>query len=134
MKFAQFFFDTAMRATPKCAAGEMWPAGQGLRTADLRPLVAWLRGAWRVQRRRSWVRTLTRAGLQTAGAPGQVRFRGDVSCQTHFFRGCGVGEGGGGGGVAKLHLVGPLLVVGPSLPCPASGPELAYAAECALSI
>ena len=56
-----------------------------------------------------------------------------------------------GGGVAKLHLVGALLVWwgpcwwwwgvgdrggrgGASLPCPKSGPELVKAAECAQSI
>ena len=42
-------------------------------------------------------RTL-RAGFQTVAAPGQVIFRGDVSCQTHFFRGGGGGAAGGGGG------------------------------------
>ena len=42
--------------------------------------------------------------LRAVGAPGQDIFRGDVSCQTHFFRGVG--------GVAKLHLVGALLVGG----------------------
>ena len=53
-----------------------------------------------------------------------------MSCQTHFFRGVGEGEGV----VAKLYLVGALMVGGPSLPCPKSGPELAKAAEHALSI
>ena len=42
-------------------------------------------------------RTL-RAGFQTVAAPGQVIFRGDVSCQTHFFRGGGGGGGGAAGG------------------------------------
>ena len=41
-----------------------------------------------------------RAGFKTVGAPGQDIFRGDVSCQTYFFRGVvgAGGEGGGGGG------------------------------------
>ena len=38
---------------------------------------------------------IRRAGFKTVGASGKDIFRGDVSCQTHFFR----------GGVAKLHLV-----------------------------
>ena len=35
----------------------------------------------------------------SVGAPEQDIFRGDVSCQTHVFRGRGgvVGRGGGGG-------------------------------------
>ena len=44
---------------------------------------------------------IARAGFKTVGAHGQDIFRGDVSCQTHFFRG---GRGGGGGvGGKKLH-------------------------------
>ena len=35
----------------------------------------------------------TKAGFKTVGAPGQDIFRGDVSSQTHFFRGRGVGVG-----------------------------------------
>ena len=50
------------------------------------------------------------------GAPEQDIFRGDVSCQTHFFR----GEGG-----AKPHLVGALLVVRGGKVCPALNPALA---------
>ena len=56
-------------------------------------------------------------------APGQDISRGDVSCQTHFFRKKGAG-------VAKRHLVGwePFLVGGPghvpSLHCPKSGSAL----------
>ena len=70
--------------------------------------------------------------FKTEGAHGQDIFRGDVSCQTHFF-----GGGGGGwvvGGLAKLHLVGALLVEGRSLPCPKSGRELAKVAESVLFI
>ena len=40
---------------------------------------------------------IARAGFKTVGAHGQDIFRGDVSCQTHFFR-------GGGGGAVKIWL------------------------------
>ena len=43
------------------------------------------------------------------GGPGQDIFRGDVSCQTHFFREAG------GRGVGKLHLAGGQV-------CPALNP------------
>ena len=55
------------------------------------------------------------------GAPGQEIFSGDVSCQTHFFRGVGeVGAGGGagaggglggggGGGGGKFYSAGALF-------------------------
>ena len=53
-------------------------------------------------------------------------FRGDGTCQTHFFR----GWGGGGEGVAKLLMVGAIFAGGPghvpSLPCPKSGPVCTY--------
>ena len=63
--------------------------------------------------------------FKTVRAPRQDIIRGDVSCQTHFFRGGGEVEG-----VAKLHLVGALLVGallgggGASLPSPALNPTL----------
>ena len=51
--------------------------------------------------------------LRLWGGPGQDIFRGDVRCQTHFFRG-----GKGGGGVARLHLVGGPFWWGPLGMCP----------------
>ena len=57
--------------------------------------------------------------LRAVGAPGQDIFRGDVSCQTHFFRGVGGSKapfGGGPFGGGRW---------GSSLPCPKSGTELA---------
>ena len=75
---------------------------------------------------------VTTAGtdLRLWGSLGRIYLgmMGDVSCQTHFFR---------GGGVAKLHSVGALwggggggeggggVGRGGSLPCPKSGPALA---------
>ena len=63
-----------------------------------------------------------RARFKTVGAPGQDIFRGDVSCQTHFFR----VEGGEGGSEAPFGG-GPFGGGGGglSLPCPKSGPEFA---------
>ena len=45
---------------------------------------------------------LGRAGFKTVGGPGQDIFRGDVSCQTHFFRGGGGFFFRGGGDVAHI--------------------------------
>ena len=82
-----------------------------------------------------------RAGFNPVGAPGQDIFRGDVSFQTHFFRGVvklhlvgvrlggrGLGGGGGGGWVGGGGgWGGDVGGGGRSLPCPKSGPDCGLA-------